>query len=183
MVGLLSGSHTSVSGPAAGLTAVVTRPTGGARIALRLSNWPLVVAGILQLRLAFARAGSLGNVLFLQCRQGLLAAIGVILILKQIPHLVGFDDVDPSPRNLAFQQTEHARNTPVRAPSTCLAICMEARPSSGSSPWRSWWDGINPIGSRLQNVPAPSLLFSEDRRQSDSWAIRPPSGGWRGRTC
>lgn len=107
VVGLLSGSHTSVSGPAAGLTAVVTAQLAalGSFPALQLA---LVVAGILQLCLAFARAGSLATFFPSSVVKGLLAAIGVILILKQIPHLVGYD-VDPL-GNLAFQQTER-RNT------------------------------------------------------------------------
>jgi carbonic anhydrase len=90
IVGLLSGSHTSVSGPAAGLTAVVL-----AAIA-QLGSFDLflaavVVAGLIQLLFGFLRLGFLANYIPSAVIQGLLTAIGIILILKQIPHAVGYD--------------------------------------------------------------------------------------------
>ena len=90
VVGLLSGSHTSVSGPAAGLTAVVL-----AAIA-QLGSFDLflaavVVAGLIQLLFGFLRLGFLANYIPSAVIQGLLTAIGIILILKQIPHAVGYD--------------------------------------------------------------------------------------------
>ena len=93
VVGILSGSHTSVSGPAAGLTAVV---------AVQIANLgsfeaflvAVILAGALQVILGIARAGFIASFIPVSVIKGLLAAIGVILILKQIPHLVGFD-ADP----------------------------------------------------------------------------------------
>lgn len=104
LVGMLSGSHTSVSGPAAGLTAVVA-----AQI-LSLGSFPafllaVVLAGLIQIGLGLARAGFLAAFFPSSVIKGLLAAIGVILILKQIPHLFGHD---PDPEgDLAFQQPDH----------------------------------------------------------------------------
>lgn len=90
VVGPLSGSHTSVSGPAAGLTAVVAAQLAmlGSFDAFLLS---VVVAGVIQLVLGFLKAGALSAFFPSSVIKGLLAAIGVILILKQIPHLVGDD--------------------------------------------------------------------------------------------
>ena len=89
VVGMLSGSHTSVTGPAAGLTAIVA-----AQIA-KLESFEafllaVVVGGILQIVLGLVKAGALSAFFPSSVIKGLLAAIGVILILKQIPHLVGY---------------------------------------------------------------------------------------------
>src|SRR4051812_20817200 len=88
LVGILSGSQTSVSGPAAGLTAVVA-----AQILL-LGSFPafllaVVLAGVIQIGLGLARAGFIAAFFPSGVIKGLLAAIGVILILKQIPHVLG----------------------------------------------------------------------------------------------
>jgi carbonic anhydrase len=103
LVGALSGSQTSVSGPAAGLTAVVAAQiaTLGSFQALQLA---LVIAGALQLGLGLVRAGSLAAFFPSSVIKGLLAAIGVILILKQIPHVLGHHAVPVS--DLAFQHAD-----------------------------------------------------------------------------
>ena len=103
LVGLVSGSHTSVSGPAAGLTAVVA-----AQI-VSLGSFPafllaVVLAGLIQIGLGLARAGFIAAFFPTSVIKGLLAAIGVILILKQIPHVLGHD---PDPEGeMAFQQLD-----------------------------------------------------------------------------
>lgn len=90
VVGVLSGSSLSVSGPAAGLTAVVAAAIGKmpAYEAFLLS---VVIAGILQAVFGFLRAGILGDYVPNAVIRGMLAAIGIILILKQLPHLAGYD--------------------------------------------------------------------------------------------
>ena len=90
VVGALSGSHVSVSGPAAGLTAVVLAQIEalGTYEAFLLA---LLISGGLQVVFGLVRAGVLANYFPTSVVKGLLAAIGVILILKQIPHLVGHD--------------------------------------------------------------------------------------------
>ncbi len=90
VVGLLSGSSLSVSGPAAGLTSIVLvaiQDLGTFEVFL-LS---VVVAGVLQIILGLVRAGSIGHFFPVAVIKGMLAGIGLILILKQIPHAVGFD--------------------------------------------------------------------------------------------
>ncbi|MCW3160421.1 SulP family inorganic anion transporter [Chryseobacterium oryctis] len=90
VVGLLSNSNISVSGPAAGLTAIVlTAITDLGAFELFLCAG--MIAGIIQLILGFIRAGSISNYFPNNVIEGMLAAIGIIIILKQIPHALGFD--------------------------------------------------------------------------------------------
>lgn len=90
LVGILSGSHTSVSGPAAGLAAVVLSSiaTLGSFEVFLLAT---VIAGVIQLMLGAFRTGFIANYVPSNVIKGLLAAIGIILILKQLPHAVGYD--------------------------------------------------------------------------------------------
>jgi MFS superfamily sulfate permease-like transporter len=90
VIGFLSGSQLSVSGPAAGLTAIV------AAAILKLPSFEafllaVVVCGALQIALGFIKAGLLGDYVPNSVIKGMLAAIGLILILKQLPHLVGYN--------------------------------------------------------------------------------------------
>jgi len=104
LVGALSGSHSSVSGPAAGLTAVVAAQIAalGSFEAFLLA---VVIAGLLQIGLGAAGAGSIADFVPSNVIKGLLGAIGLILILKQIPHLFGYD-ADPV-GEMAFVQPDH----------------------------------------------------------------------------
>lgn len=104
LVGLLSGSRTSVSGPAAGLTAIVAAQIQNLG-AFETFLLAVVIAGILQIILGLLRAGSLSSYFPTSVIQGLLAAIGVILILKQLPHLLGHD-TDPE-GEMAFEQPDY----------------------------------------------------------------------------
>lgn len=93
IVGLLSHSQTSVSGPAAGLTAIVLAAI------TRLESFEIflsavLIAGALQIIMGLLKTGFLANYIPSNVIKGLLAAIGIILILKQIPHAVGYD-ADP----------------------------------------------------------------------------------------
>ncbi|MGN6136418.1 MAG: bifunctional SulP family inorganic anion transporter/carbonic anhydrase [Aureliella sp.] len=104
IVGALSGSHTSVTGPAAGLTAIVA-----AQIA-QLGSFEtfllaVVIGGVLQIALGLFKAGALSAFFPSSVIKGLLAAIGVILILKQIPHVLGHDQ-DPE-GEMSFEQPDH----------------------------------------------------------------------------
>lgn len=101
VVGSLSGSQLSVSGPAAGLTAIV------AAAILKLPSFEafllsVVICGLLQMVLGFIKAGVIGDYVPNAVIKGMLAAIGVILILKQFPHLVGYD-ADPEGDEAFFQ--------------------------------------------------------------------------------
>ncbi len=102
VVGLVSGSHTSVSGPAAGLTAVVA-------VQITALGFPgflaaLLLAGGFQIGFGLFRLGFIAQYFPGAVIKGLLAAIGLILILKQIPHLLGKDD-DPE-GDMSFAQPD-----------------------------------------------------------------------------
>ncbi len=101
VVGALSRSHTSVSGPSPGPTVIVA-----AQIAM-LGSFEtfllaVVMAGAIQIALGLARAGLIAAFVPSSVIKGLLAAIGVILILKQIPHVLGHD-TDPEGEMAFFQ--------------------------------------------------------------------------------
>jgi MFS superfamily sulfate permease-like transporter len=90
VVATVSGSALSVSGPAAGLTAIVITSI------TKLGTYEtfllaVVLAGIMQLILGYLRAGIIGHYFPSSVIKGMLAAIGLILIFKQIPHALGYD--------------------------------------------------------------------------------------------
>jgi MFS superfamily sulfate permease-like transporter len=91
VVAWLSGSQLSVSGPAAGLTVIVLNgiETLGSFQAFLLA---VVLAGLIQLVLGFLKAGVIGLYFPSSVIKGMLAAIGLILIMKQIPHFLGADE-------------------------------------------------------------------------------------------
>lgn len=103
IVGAISGSHISVSGPAAGLTAVVATQIAavGSFEAFLVA---VVMAGVIQIILGLVKAGSISSYVPNSVIKGLLAAIGIILIMKQIPHLFGHDS-DPE-GEMSFKQPD-----------------------------------------------------------------------------
>ena len=101
VAGWLSGAQVTVSGPAAGLTAVVVVEIAalGSFETLLVA---VVIAGMMQVTLGLLQAGFIKSFVPTSVVRGLLSAIGVILILKQIPHLVG-RDTDPEGEMSFFQ--------------------------------------------------------------------------------
>jgi carbonic anhydrase len=90
VVSLLSGSNLAVTGPAAGLTVIVVASIDqlGSYSAFLLA---VVLSGIIQIILGWIKAGNIANFFPSSVVKGMLAAIGIILILKQIPHAIGYD--------------------------------------------------------------------------------------------
>ncbi|TKC07236.1 SulP family inorganic anion transporter [Pedobacter frigoris] len=90
VVASLSGSQLSVSGPAAGLTAIVIgaiAQLGGYQVFVLA----VILAGVMQLILGLLKGGTIGNYFPSSVIEGMLAAIGLTLILKQLPHALGVD--------------------------------------------------------------------------------------------
>src|SRR5690554_4598407 len=90
VVGYLSNSHISVSGPAAGLTAIVLAAI------LSLGSFEVFLtavflAGLMQLALGYLKAGAISNYFPNNVIEGMLAGIGIIIFLKQIPKALGSD--------------------------------------------------------------------------------------------
>lgn len=106
LVSWLSGSELSVSGPAAGLTSVVAAGI------LHIGSWTgfltaTVIAGVIQIVFGVLRCGALAS-FFPNCViKGMMAAIGLIIIIKQIPHAVGWDS-DFEGDESFFQQFDHS---------------------------------------------------------------------------
>ncbi|MFD2033482.1 SulP family inorganic anion transporter [Belliella marina] len=96
VIGYLSGSNTSVSGPAAGLTVIVLNAIAdlGAFDVFLLA---VVLAGIFQIILGIIKAGVIGYYFPTSVIKGMLAGIGIILIIKQIPYAFGVNET----KNLA----------------------------------------------------------------------------------
>jgi len=101
VVGAASGSALGVSGPAAGLAVIVLGAitTLGAWETFLLA---VVLAGVIQVALGFARAGIIGYYFPSSVIKGMLTGIGLTIMLKQLPHAVGYD-ADPE-GSLAFAQ-------------------------------------------------------------------------------
>ena len=103
VVGSISGSQVGVSGPAAGLAAIVLAAIsslGGYQNFLLA----VVLGGALQVLLGVFKAGIIGYYFPSSVIKGMLTGIGIIIILKQIPHFFGYDT---SPEgNFAFIQVD-----------------------------------------------------------------------------
>jgi len=98
VVGIISGSHISVSGPAAGLITLILasleslKTEIGTDVGLiSILGAAVLLAGVLQLFFGFFNLGKIADFIPVSVIKGMLAAIGILLILKQLPHLVGWD--------------------------------------------------------------------------------------------
>lgn len=89
VVGFLSSSNVSVSGPAAGLIAIVL--VAITDIGYESFLVAVVIGGLIQLALGFAKAGTISTYFPTSVIEGMLVAIGIIIIKKEIPHAVGYD--------------------------------------------------------------------------------------------
>ncbi len=139
VVGALSGSQLSVSGPAAGLTAIVAVAIG------RLDTYEafllaVVLGGVLQLILGFIKAGVLGDYVPLSVITGMLTAIGLILIIKQMPYLAG---INPDAGGFSFGSI-----LPVALGIGLLAILIQAV-------WDTWLVRIHKV---FKLIPAPLVV-------------------------
>lgn len=90
VVSWISNSPLSVSGPAAGLTSIVLASLQSLQ-SFQAVLAAVVIAGVIQVVLGVVKAGIVGMYFPTSVIRGMLAAIGLTLILKQIPHLVGAD--------------------------------------------------------------------------------------------
>jgi carbonic anhydrase/SulP family sulfate permease len=153
VVGILSQSHSSVSGPAAGLTAIVVAQLAhlGSFQAFLLA---VVVAGLIQIALGVARAGFIAAFFPSSVIKGLLAAIGVIIILKQIPHALGHD-TDPE-GEMSFSQPDQENTL-----SEIAAMLNDLHPGAAviglfSIALLVFWDRCKPLKKSI--VPAPLVV-------------------------
>ncbi|MBH9538312.1 SulP family inorganic anion transporter [Novosphingopyxis sp. YJ-S2-01] len=156
VVGFLSKSQLSVSGPAAGLTVIVL-----AAIESMPSYEAFLVAvclgGVMQMLFSLTRSGVLAEFVPSSVITGMLAAIGLILILKQIPHAVGYDGNFEG--SLSFNQ-EDGLNTLTALPYS-IANSLTAGPliiASISLVFLFWWDKARPKEGPIRFVPGPLVV-------------------------
>jgi carbonic anhydrase/SulP family sulfate permease len=175
VVGLFSGSHTSVSGPAAGLSAVVA-----AQI-LSLGSFStflmaVLFAGMIQIGLGLAKGGFISEFFPSSVIKGLLAAIGVIIILKQIPHLVGHD---PDPEgDMSFFQPDLQTTF-----SELISMFGDVQLGASVIGFASLallvlWDKWKPLKTSLFPAPVAVVLFGIGavlwfEQLGDPWLIKP----------
>jgi MFS superfamily sulfate permease-like transporter len=139
VVGLLSGSSLSVSGPAAGLAAIVAsaiHDLGSYEVFLLAS----FIAGVIQLLFGYFKGGGIGRYVPNAVIKGMLAAIGILIILKQIPHFVGYD-ADPEGEESFIQP-------------------------DGQNTFSELWialSRISPLATLIATVAAAILLFYETK--------------------
>ncbi|MDG6079290.1 SulP family inorganic anion transporter [Erythrobacter litoralis] len=156
LVGALSKSQLSVSGPAAGLTVIVLD-------ALEvLPSWEVfllavMLSGLLQVALYFTRSGTLSEFVPSSVITGMLAAIGLILILKQIPHALGYDgDFEGS---LSFLQPDGLNTLSALfysvwdffLPGPIIVALI-------SLVFLFWWDASKPKEGPLRLLPGPLVV-------------------------
>ncbi len=89
VVGFLSSSNVSVSGPAAGLLAIVL--VAITDLGFETFLVAVIIAGMIQMTLGLLKAGSISSYFPTSVIEGMLAAIGIIIIMKEIPHAIGYD--------------------------------------------------------------------------------------------
>jgi MFS superfamily sulfate permease-like transporter len=171
LVGALSGSQTSVAGPAAGMTATVTI------LVERLGSFEAfllaaILAGVFQVALGALRLGFVAAFFPFSVIKGLLAAIGVLLILKQLPHVLGHDaDVEGE---MSFAQPDQENTF-----SELIAAFSDIQPGAafvglGSLVLLFLWNR----SAALKKLPLPSALVVVLFGMAVNFALRSVGSTW-----
>lgn len=157
VVGSLSRSSLSVSGPAAGLTVIVfaaiqSLPTYEAFLLA------VCLAGIMQMVFSVCRAGVLGDFIPSVVIKGMLAAIGIILILKQIPHAIGYD-ADYEGSHSFLGNGDENTFTAILHSVTQYFLPGAVLISIPSLLFMAWWDKKQPqLTGALRYMPSPLVV-------------------------
>jgi len=152
----VSGSQLSVSGPANGVTIVAAAAI--ASLGYRGLLLSVLIAGIIQILLGFMRAGTISAFFPSSVIRGMLAAIGLMLVMKQIPHTLGYDKIAED--DLSFLEEsgkaelsiiDQALNSispgAIILSATCILILLL---------WETRWIKSRKI---LSLVPVPLIVF------------------------
>ena len=117
VVGSLSGSALGVSGPAAGLSVVVLGYIASLNDSWETFLLTVVIMGVIQVIAGFLRLGQIANYFPTSVVKGMLTGIGLIIILKQIPHAIGYNsefhddfDFETLDRANTFSELSHMLN-------------------------------------------------------------------------
>ena len=130
IVAPISGSHVGVSGPAAGLAVIVY--DGIQEVGFEAFLLAVVIGGLAQIALGIARAGIIGKYFPSSVIQGMLAAIGIIIFIKQIPHGLGYAGAEGSTKAdkvfdvllLLGDNLSYAAPTAMTVTFVCLGILL-----------------------------------------------------------
>jgi MFS superfamily sulfate permease-like transporter len=158
VVGALSRSPLSVSGPAAGLTAIVLAAIESVP-SYEAFLLAVCLAGVLQIGFSFSRSGVLAEFVPSSVITGMLAAIGLILILKQLPHAIGYDG-DPG-GDFAFWQRDGGNTvTALVAMLRDDIVWGAAIVAALSLAFLFWWDKARPKDGPLRLLPGPLVVVA-----------------------
>lgn len=158
IVSFLSGSQVSVSGPAAGLTVIVAAAIISAG-SFKAFLMAVVLAGVLQFLMGVVRLGVVADYVPDSVIKGMLAAIGLVIILKQVPHALGRDQDYEG--DMAFLQ-QGGSNTLT----DLVASVLTAHPGAMIISVLSlvvliFWDDLGKkIGPWMKFVPAPLIVVA-----------------------
>lgn len=156
VVGALSKSPLSVSGPAAGLTVIVLAAIESMP-SYETFLLAVVIAGVMQLLFGLTRSGVLSEFVPSSVITGMLAAIGIILILKQFPHAIGYDGNYEGDFN--FLQPDGRNTFSTIWFSLRQSLEMGAILISGVSlAFLFWWDKARPKTGPLRFLPGPLVV-------------------------
>lgn len=151
VVSAASGSQLSVSGPAAGLTVIVLGAIGQLE-SYQAFTLAIVLAGAMQLIFGLLKAGTIANYFPSAVIEGMLAAIGIILILKQIPHAIGYDSDFEGDES--FLQSDHENTFSALLSALDLITYSAVIISSLSLLILIFWPKLK----KLNNIPAPLVV-------------------------
>lgn len=157
IIGTISNSRFSVSGPAAGLTAIMAAALVTLNNNLELMFLAVIIAGAIQILFGIVRAGVIANFFPSSAIKGMLCGIGIILIIKQIPHFFGYDK-DPEGDLDFFQpDNENSFSEILRAIDNISypAMFIGLIGILILIVWEMKWVKKNPI---LSMIPAPLLV-------------------------
>jgi len=156
VVGVMSKSPLSVSGPAAGLTVIVFDAIASMP-SYQIFLSAVMLAGVLQIAFYFTRAGILGEFIPSSVITGMLAAIGLILILKQVPHAIGYDGEFEGRFQFSNPDGTNTFST------LWSAITGSVTPGAiliglVSLVFLFWWDAARPKEGPLRFLPGPLVV-------------------------
>ncbi len=141
-VGFVSGSHLSISGPAAGLITIVLAGVAKLGGSFEAFLAAVVIAGVIQMLMGFLGLGKLARFVPSSVIFGMMSAIGIIIISKQVPYLVGYEK--EAFGSLAFQQADG--NNTLTALQAMLSKIHSGAATIGIACFVLFW-----VAAKLQN--------------------------------
>ena len=175
VVGGISGSRTSVSGGSPALIAIVSAQTA-ALGGFEAFATAVILAGVMQVAFGLLRAGFIASFFPTSVIKGLLAAIGIIIILKQLPHLIGYD-IDPI-GEMSFNQPDRETTFSDLPKSFRYFLPGAATIGIGSLLLVIGWDQIRTL--RRSGIPGPLVAVLAGtaanvllKQAGSPWAVGP----------